>query len=69
MGEDRSEWFNAKGEELTDDQKEKIKTLRHNFIVFYRTLQNTIGEGRRQAVVYTHLEEASHMAIKAVTHG
>lgn len=67
--QDRTDWFVPKGEELTEKQFEDMRIIRGNCINFYRSLQAILGEGRRASLVYTKLEELSHMAIKAVTHG
>lgn len=67
MGEDRTEWFDPK--EVNEEQAARIKECREAFKSFYRVLQMNIGESRRQAIVWSLLEQAQMMVTKAITHG
>lgn len=65
--EDRNIWF----EPIipNDDQAARIKKIREAFQNFNKKVDSILGEGRRKSIVLTHIEEASHMAIKSITHG
>jgi len=67
MGEDRNEWFKSK--EVNQEQAAKIEQCRNAFRDLYNVVHQNIGEGRRQSIVWTHLEQAQMMVTKSITHG
>ena len=62
MGTDR---FYSK--QLTDDQKDRIDTIRRNFTQLYDYLDSEIPAGREKSLYATKMEEACMWAIKAVS--
>lgn len=62
MGTDR---FYSK--QLTDEQKDRIDTIRKNFTQLYDYLDSEIPAGREKSLYATKMEEACMWAIKAVS--
>lgn len=62
MGTDR---FYSK--QLTDDQKDRIDTVRSNFTQLYDYLDGEIPNGREKSLYTTKMEEACMWAVKAVS--
>lgn len=67
MGEDKLEWFEPKT--VGEEQQKKIDECRKLFKEFFGQIEARIGNGRRQSIVFTHLEQAAAMTTKAITHG
>jgi len=67
MGEDKTIWFDSLI--VGDDQQKRIEECRKLYKEFIGQLEARIGNGRRQAIVYTHLEQAASMTTKAISHG
>jgi hypothetical protein len=55
--------------DLTEDQQAAVHDAREGFKSSARWLIALCPSGRSLAVALTHLEDASHHAIKAITHG
>lgn len=62
MGTDR---FYSK--QLSDEQKDRIDTIRRNFTQLYDYLDSEIPSGREKSLYATKMEEACMWAIKAVS--
>ena len=62
MGTDR---FYSK--QLSDEQKDRIDTIRSNFTQLYDYLDSEIPSGREKSLYATKMEEACMWAIKAVS--
>lgn len=62
MGTDK---FYAKA--LTDEQKDRIDTIRQNFTQLYNFLDSEIPSGREKSLYATKMEEACMWAVKAVS--
>lgn len=54
--------------ELTDEQKQAEATIRENFKTIHALIEATVPPGRERSLALTHLQEASHHAIAAISH-
>lgn len=56
-------------EELTEEQGDAMEEMREFFKSTARVVMELCPEGRARKITLTKLEDASHYAIKAITHG
>ena len=52
---------------LTDDQLDRVDTVRHNFSQLFDYLDSVIPTGREKALYKTKLEEACMWAVEAIS--
>lgn len=57
----------AKFNEVSEEQKERIKKTRQEFSNMYDYIENTCKPSRETSLVLTKLEEAQFWAIKGIT--